>query len=293
MVVDLQEGAVLRAPSPILTSHLFRELDGHLVDLLGSLASEDWGRPTVCSAWTVKDVASHLLDTALRRLSMQRDGYFAPGAPAVFEGYEGLVSYVHRLNAEWTSATSRLSPRVLIDMTRRTTSELADLFEAADPSGPALFPVAWAGEQESAMWFDMAREFTERWHHQRQIADAVDRETPIDSRRLYHPVLDTFLRALPHAYRNVDAPEGSLVCVRIAGEAGGAWFLRRRTGAWDLLYEVAEPATAVVAMDQDVAWKFLTKRTSRTDARARFPSIRLEGDQGLGEPALEIVSILA
>ena len=65
------------------------------------------------------------------------------------------------------------------------------------------------------MWFDIAREYTERWHHQRQIALAVGRLTPIDSRRLYHPVLDAFLRALPYTYRDVDAPEGTVVAVTI------------------------------------------------------------------------------
>ena len=71
------------------------------------------------------------------------------------------------------------------------------------------------------MWFDIAREYTERWHHQRQIALAVGRPTPIDARRLYHPVLETFLRALPFTYRGVDAPDGTTVLVSITGEAGG------------------------------------------------------------------------
>ena len=56
----------------------------------------------------------------------------------------------------------------------------------------------------SLVWFDNARELTERWHHQEQIRLATNRPgimTPL----LYHPVLDTFLRGLPHAYREVTA----------------------------------------------------------------------------------------
>ena len=49
---------------PIFDSHLFRELHGHLLVLLRSLMPEDWRRPTVCSAWCVKDIASHLLETS-------------------------------------------------------------------------------------------------------------------------------------------------------------------------------------------------------------------------------------
>lgn len=40
-----------------------------LVELLGSLAPEDWGRVTVCDPWTVKDMAAHLLAWAEATLS--------------------------------------------------------------------------------------------------------------------------------------------------------------------------------------------------------------------------------
>ena len=44
--------------------------------------------------------------------------------------------------------------------------ESAEYHQALDPFGAAMFPVSWAGEEESTNWFDTAREFTERWHHQ-------------------------------------------------------------------------------------------------------------------------------
>src|SRR5262245_37798915 len=292
-VIRVQRGSPLRTPTPILVSHLFRELDGHLLELLRSLSPDDWHRPTVCSAWTVKDIASHLLDTALRRLSMQRDNYFPPGSPRGFNSYEELVSYINRLNAEWTTAIARISPRVLVALTQQVAHELADFFKSVDPFAPAAFPVAWAGESESPMWFDVAREFTERWHHQRQIALAVGRPTPIDGRRLYHPVLDTFLRALPFTYRGVAAPAGTTVLVTIIGEAGGDWFVRRTAEGWELLYETEGRPDSTVAIDQSDAWLLFTKRTARSTARARFPSIRVEGDTDLGESVLEMISIMS
>ena len=210
----------MKTPEPILVSHLFRELHGHLLELLRSLSPEDWHRPTVCSAWCVKDIASHLLDGDLRRLSIQRDGYSPARRTERLRVARGPGRLPDRLNADWTAATRRISPRSLIRLLEVSGEEVADLFEAADPFGPATFPVGWAGEAESSMWFDIAREYTERWHHQRQIALAVGRPTPIDARRLYHPVLDTFLRALPFTYRGVDAPEGTTVVVTVSGEAG-------------------------------------------------------------------------
>src|SRR4051812_15817270 len=152
----------MRGPSPLLVSHLFRELQGHLLELLRSLSAEDWHRPTVCSAWCVKDIVSHLLDGDLRRFSIQRDGYVPPDAPAWFESHGALVEYLTRLNAEWTVATRRISPRNLIRLMKLTGHEMSELFKSADPYGPATFPVGWAGQTESPMWFDIAREYTER-----------------------------------------------------------------------------------------------------------------------------------
>jgi hypothetical protein len=33
--------------------------------------------------------------------------------------------------------------------------------------------VAWAGEAESKNWFHVARDYSEKWHHQQQIREAV------------------------------------------------------------------------------------------------------------------------
>ena len=38
---------------------------------------------TIAPAWKVKDVAAHLLDTQLRKLSLVRDGYAAGAASAI------------------------------------------------------------------------------------------------------------------------------------------------------------------------------------------------------------------
>ena len=139
----------MKTRKPILVSHLFRELHGHLLDLLRSLSPEDWHRPTVCSAWCVKDIAWHLLDGDLRRLSIQRDGYTPPDAPTGFDSHEALVAYLTASTPSGPAATRRISPRNLIRLLEVTGGEVADLFEAADPFGPATFPVAWAGESES------------------------------------------------------------------------------------------------------------------------------------------------
>src|SRR5882762_7196230 len=90
---------------PILTAHLFPKIEGLLIELLASLTAEEWERQTIAPKWKVKDVAAHLLDTQLRKLSMVRDGY-APPAPPITD----LAVFVDRLNQEGVMLYRRLSP---------------------------------------------------------------------------------------------------------------------------------------------------------------------------------------
>jgi hypothetical protein len=58
---------------PILCAPIIRQVDQHLIELLASLTSAEWDLPTIALQWSVRDVIAHLLDKALRRLSMGRD----------------------------------------------------------------------------------------------------------------------------------------------------------------------------------------------------------------------------
>ena len=188
-----------------------------------------------------------------------RDGYAPPGQPSTFDSPADLTAYLHRVNAEWTTVLRRVSPPVLLDWLDRTGVELADLFEGLDPLAPAVFPVAWAGESASPMWFDVAREYTEKWHHTQQLFDATGRTSTIAGRRLFHPCLDTFTRARPYAYRDAPAPDGTAVAVAgaVTGEAGGTGHLGRVAEAWrdhrDALDRDADRLSALVRKSLDGA----------------------------------------
>lgn len=216
----------------ILTAHLFPKIESMLVELLRSLAPDDWETQTTAPKWTVKDVAAHLLDTQLRRLSIARDRCLAV-AP-VFHSPADLVAFINRLNEEGVRIYRRLSPPVLISLLEWASRESAEYQQSLDPFAPAAFAVSWAGEDESPNWFDTAREFTERWHHQQQIRLAVNRPG-IMTPELYHPVLDCFMRALPYAYRSIPADPGTLVHFDVLGECGGTWRLHCNGSSWWLV----------------------------------------------------------
>src|SRR4051812_49806271 len=99
--------------SPLLTAHLFPTLDAHLGELLRSLSDDEWEMQTIAPKWNVKDVAAHLLDTQLRKLSLGRDGY-RPSSSPVITSDRDLVAFIDRLNAEGVAVYRRLSPPVVI-----------------------------------------------------------------------------------------------------------------------------------------------------------------------------------
>jgi len=273
--------------APIETRHLFREVSSALVELLDSLSAEDWRKPTAHATRDVKDLAAHLLDGSLRRLSFQRDGEVV-SAPEM-RSFEEMVAFVQRLNTEWMIAARRLSPRVIVDLLRRADEDVAALFDGLDPEGPAIFGVAWAGEEWSPNWFDVAREYTEKWHHQQQIRDAVGKPG-LTERRYLHPVLDTFMRGAPHAYRDAQGEDGIGVDLVITGEAGGTWQLTRAGDRWELVSKRESPAAATVEIAADDAWRLFTKCLDPEVARARA---LVRGDEKLATPIFRMVTIMA
>ena len=159
------------ALQPIFTAHLFPKLEAKLIELLRSLKPEDWERQTLAPKWKVKDVAAHLLDTQIRKLAAARHDYKSENSKKLSPAR--LVTLINSLNAEGVRKYDRLPPDELISKMETASRESAEYHQALDPFSRAMFPVSWAGEEESANWFDTAREFTERWHHQQQIRLAV------------------------------------------------------------------------------------------------------------------------
>ncbi len=279
----------MKPVEPILVVDLFQAIHLELLALLRSLTDKDWQKPTVAGDWTVKDLVAHLLDSDIRRLSFQRDELPLPMPETPIENYRDLVGFLNQLNADWVKAAKRISPRLLIEMLSLTSPQVGELFASLDPYGPALFSVAWAGEMASENWFDIAREYTEKWHHQQQIREAVG--TPgLTSRRWLHPVLDTFLRGLPHTYRALPAPEGTRVSFLVSGEAGDDWTLQREGENWRLYAGDCSDAVCVAHLDQDAAWRLLTKGLSRDAAAAQ---IEFSGDAAYGQPLLSMLSVMA
>lgn len=274
---------------PIDTRTLFQPLDHLLIDLLKSLKPEDWNSPTVAKAWTVKDVASHLLDGNLRTLSIQRDRYFGEQPPTI-HSYSDTVAWLNQLNADWVKATKRLSPGVLTMLLELTGDRVSDYYAGLDPGSQAIFGVDWAGESQSLNWMHVAREYTERWHHQQQIRDAIGDRT-ILTREYFYPVIDTFFRALPHTFREVDAPEGTVVRATVWSEAGGNWYVTKKADGWELSKgAIDREEAAAVEIPVEISWKLFSKSWRASDVKEQ---VKITGDINLASQVLEMVAVMA
>lgn len=273
--------------SVIPTIHLFPVLDEKLISLLRTLSPRDWQLPTRAKLWTVKDVAAHLLDGNLRTLSMSRDNFYGE-PPTGINTYQELVSFLNRLNADWVKACKRLSPAVLIEMLTISGKLYHQHLAALDLHAKAIFSVSWAGEQESKNWFHIAREYTEKWHHQQQIREVVHQQG-IQTKELYHPVLETFMRALPHHYSSYDANVGTTVQINITGEAGGQWETLKTSNGWALV-DVSPAPSALLTLGQDTAWKLLTKGLSLEEAHRQ---VQIKGNEEIGSHFLTMLSVMA
>lgn len=277
----------MKAMGPLDTAPLFRPLLSELLGLLRSLTPADWERPTVAGAWRVRDVAAHLLDGDLRKIAVYRDGHrLALDAP--MENERDLGRFINGLNASGVAFAARLSPRLLADLLETTGLWAAEVIEALDPHGPAIFPVSWAGEATSENWMDTGREYTERWHHQAQIRDALDVPRLLEPPWL-DPLLDISVRALPVAYGSLEAPDGATVSLVVRGASTPGWTVERHAGRWRLFSGVPDAPQASLTLGADDAWRLFYNALRPSAIEGR---VELEGDRRLLEPLLAARSVV-
>lgn len=293
--------------NPILTVELFPLISIHLLRLLQSLSFQDWQKPTPCPSWTVKDVVAHLVGGNIGRLASSRDKLTQanlsvasyrhllnimnqfPQPTTPLTDFDALVDWINLRNAEWNKAAKHLTSSQLIPLLEVTDAHLYHLFKLLPPDELTTVGVLWAGQPQSPNWFDIAREYTEKWHHQQHIRQAVN-QPGLTERRWLFPVLDTFMRALPYTYRRRTAPTGTVVCFTITGDAGGEWSLLRKKKHWALFSGVTETAVSWVHIEQDTAWRLFTKEVSKDTIQ---DSVLIEGDRSLGSEVFNMVSIMA
>lgn len=252
---------------------------GRLLGLLTRLGDAQWAAATAAPQWSVKDIALHLLDADLRWLACDRD-HDQTGIIPVPADHEEFVRGLAQRNQRWVDGTRILSPRLITGLLRWSGEQLDAYLATIDLTGASS--VYWAGEVP--LWFDLAREFTERWVHYQQIREAAQPAGHDQQQDEYLPlVLRTFIWGFPHQYQAL-APAGTAIALEIPGI--GAWTLTRTATGWSFDQGEAAAPAAGLRMSGEAAWRLLTG--ARYDTR----QVQLSGDRALAEPLLQVRSII-
>ena len=262
------------------TRQLLTTLRTDLIDLLSDLSPSEWSTGTAVPRWRVKDLVLHLLDDDLSVLSRGRDR----DASGVVQGttHDEFVQSLAAKNQLWIDGAQKLSSEASIGLIRWAGLQLDEYYQTLELDGEGH--VSWASDEPVPTWLDIAREFTERWVHQMQIREGVDRVG--DHVEKYLPtVLRTFVWAMPHQYR-VDAAEGLTVQVNL--ESGGTWHLMcLGSGRWSLGEGPSTRPDASAHFSDDAAWRWLTGGSVPPDG------VVFEGPGRLTDPILQIRAIIA
>ena len=286
--------ALVDRAAPVLAADLFPVERAELLQTLRGLTADEWQASTVCPGWSVADVVRHLLVVDLQQLSGGRDAFAPPGTIGPHDrGFDALVSFLDEQNERRVDGLRWLSPGVLVDLLAATGPLVHAAVAAMDPDAIGQ-TVSWASDTPAPNWLHVARELTERWTHQQQIRDATGRPTLAGP--LLHACLATFARALPRAFADAEAPVGTVAHLQVTGADGGDWYVVRDDGGdrrvWALGDEAARlPAapSAAAVVDQDTAWRRLTKGIDVSAARS---VTALRGDERLAERLLHAVAVI-
>jgi len=276
----------LRKPlEPIIVTDLFPDIRLELTRVLESLTDEQWEFPTACTDWTVRDVALHLLGTRVGSLSGMRDH---DGQWFKVDDFQELVDLINAQNELWVKAARRISRTLLISLLSFTNQQVIDYLNTLNPLEVGG-GIGWTGNSTDPIWMHIARELTEQWMHHQHICDAAD-IISLKEARFVHPVLGTFIHALPQTFRDTESPIDTLVKLVIAGEGGDTWHLVREAAGWALYADTNLTPTTTISMDSDTAWRLFTKGLEAETVRQRTD---VEGNRDLFETLLTTVAIIA
>ncbi len=254
-----------------------------LLDVLADLRDDEWAQRTACPAWSVHELAVHLVHDDLRRLSGQRDGHVGVGLPDA--SLDELALALDTANMQWVAT---VAPSLSPQLTRELLGWLAGPSEAhlvsLDPHHDG-WSVTWAGPGPQPNWLDVAREFTERWVHQQQIREAVDRPGLLEQDYL-EPVVSTFVHALPACLPT--RPPGTEVQLRISAPFERDWTLRSDSSGW-VFAAASSPPVAVVDMPASTFWRRAVRMVGHQGARDHA---RVDGDPDLVAAIVDIRSAI-
>jgi uncharacterized protein (TIGR03083 family) len=185
-----------------------------MVALLGNLSTDDWGRPTVCEQWNVRDMASHVLAMAEAQASMRQ---FAHDFRAARRRKSGKM--IDAMTATQVRERSSMTPTAIAE----GLAAVAPKAVKARRRMPA--PIRWAVRLKQDPPFD-----TERWQFGYLVDTIFSRDTWMHrldiSRATCHPMVLTEEhdgRLIADVVAEWARRHGQPFALTLSGPAGGTW----------------------------------------------------------------------
>jgi uncharacterized protein (TIGR03083 family) len=235
-----------------------------LLELLRSMAPDEWERPTECPAWTVKGVALHILGDDFSLLSRQRDAS-VDGLTLYAATHSGIDfrSLLDGFNEQWVTAATFLSTNVIIELLALVGAWSDDFYCNVGLETIAREPVGFFAQTDpSPYWQLIAREYAERIIHQTQIRRAIG--APELEGELVTGMARVVVHALAFWLRDYTAPEGASMAIDWG--APGAWTWQRTSDGWHVHEGAVDEPTATVTVAPGRAVALLTRGVTLAEA---------------------------
>jgi hypothetical protein len=204
-------------------------------------------------------------------------------------GWDNLVSALNRKNEAWVNSAEGIIPWLTSELLEITGEEIDSHISSLDPYFDEP-EVSWADPASTPMWLHIARECTERWHHQQQVRQATGTKL-LTGEEMFAPVLATFARAFLRTYEGVSTSDGCTVKVAILGDAGTSWLLVFHDSAWSLYQDdILCSLNSVITIYQEDAWRLFTKSITTSEG---LPRITFSGNTELAAKVLNTVAVIA
>lgn len=137
-----------------------------LFALAGELAPDDWGRPTACPGWTVKDNVSHVLGTEAMLLGR-------PTPDVDISHRAGLRNDIARFNELWVEAYRSRTPAEVVADLREIVGERRAQLDGMDQAAFDAESFTPAGPDTYGRF--MRIRVMDTWFHEQDIREAAGR----------------------------------------------------------------------------------------------------------------------